>query len=434
MNNTKKDRYNIITKYPNLIGAAAFLALTAVQSVMFVMWLWFNFSIKGIGCSLLMGVSIFFLLKTIVDRVVKRKEKITPNLVALTVYIITLPNVVNVNFNASIIGLCATLIVLLVIFVNMYFYGEHDKRLIVLICMFVDLCALGYLNRPAFWTGIAETMLFLIIQLYRNLKTKRNNIADKSWRNTLLLFLILVIIMLLPQYFRFNNIKAVRYEKTASEQLAARVIVPYLADDKYEYGERFLLGVVKTNEFDANHSYREFNRLMARYKADGLDMDVIWKNLYRNTYYKYGKDVAKQYIKDVLGNGFAPICLLKDMNNSERKSHFGYYYGLFQENKPIESVKYMKFGLYGLLAVTIVIILQTVVLLATELIKGEFKKKFEEGRHRRIEAIIQVIAAGVFWTLFETLFSLEGVSWAAGIYATITWLLISSFVWFAKKE
>lgn len=434
MSDKTKNKYNRILKYPNLIGSAAFVALTAVQLGLFVMWMFNNFSIKGIGCTVLMGASVFFLLKIIVDRVLKREGKTIPAIAVVTVYIITLPTVSIVNFYASIIGLCATLIVLLVIFVNMYFYGEHDKRLIVLICMFIDLCALGYLNRPAFWTGIAETMVFLLIQLYRNLRTKRNNIADKSWRNTLLLFLILVIIMLLPQYFRYNNIKAVRYEKTASEQLAARVILPYLAKDKFDTDERFLLGVIKENEYDVNHSYKDFNRLMARYEADELDMDEIWKNLYRNTYYKYGKDVAKQYTKDVVDNGLAPVCLIKNINDSRRKAHLGYYYDLFQNNKPILSDKYMKFGLYGLFAVALTIILQTGVLLVTELIKGEFKKKFEEGRHRRIEAVIQVIAAGVFWILFETLFSLEGISYAAGIYATITWIIISSFVWFSKKE
>lgn len=432
MKETTMNKYKKITEYPNLAGVAAFTALTAVQTVLFVMWVIYNFSLKGFGCMLLMGASIFFLLKIIVEKVIKRKHVI-PGILVISIYIITLPTVASVNFNAPATSLCVTFLLLLVTFMNMYFYGEHDKRLIELVCMFVGLCALGYLNRPAFWAGVGEALIFLAIQLYRNIKTKRKNISDKSWRNTLLLFLILVIIMLLPQYFRFNGMKVVRYEKTAEEQLAARFIVPYISYDMFETEDKYLLGVIKGNEYDATHPYRDFNRLMARYAADGLDMDEIWSNLYKNTYYSYRSYMAKQYLKDVVYNGFGPFFMMRDMKDSEIKSHHGYYYGLFQNNKPVLSNKYMKFGLWGLLITASIIVLQTVGALIINLISGDYKKKLKEGIHGRIESIVLTASAGILWTLCQTLFSFAGTSYVVGIYTTITWVLITSFIWFRRE-
>ncbi len=427
------NEYKKITKYPNFIGAAAFTGLTAVQTVLFVIWVCKNFSVKGIAGTALMGAAIFAFIKILVDKVIKKEGKLIPYMIVATLYIVTLPIVASVNFHASMIGLCATLLLLSVIFSILYFYGEHNRRLRVLVCMFADLCLLGYLNRPAFWAGVGEALIFLLIQLIRNLKTKKANISDKSWRNTLLLFLILVIIMLLPQYFRFNEMKVVRYEKTASEQLAARFIVPYFMMDQYDTNERYLLGVIKENEYDANHSYSEFNRLMARYEADGLDMEEIWRNLYKNTYYKYGKDAAKQFVKDMIDNTFGPFRIMSNMKDESRKTHHGYYYGLFENESPILSDRYMNFGLSGLFVVTLALLLQAIGLCIIDLVTGKFKIKLEEGRHRRIEAIILVIAAGILWVVCQTLFSLAGASYVVGIYATITWILIAPFVWFQKE-
>ena len=152
-----------------------------------------------------MAAVVFILTMTIVKKVAGSKTKFFCY-GTVVLYVMTLPTVLSVNFNATLYAICVSLLMLLVFFALRYFYGVHTRRLWCLIGIFALLVVLSYLNRGAFWIGVFITFLFLTITLIRNIGIKGRNMADKSWRNTLLLFCILVIIMLMPQYFTYNNI------------------------------------------------------------------------------------------------------------------------------------------------------------------------------------------------------------------------------------
>lgn len=437
----KRTKYDLITKYPNIIGSAILTALSVVQLGMFVLWLSKNlvtndegFAFKGTIALVLCATTVFMLTKIIVEKVVKNTKLTWPYITVLTVYIMTLPTAVSVCFNAVLYAVCFTLTMILSGAIILYFYGKHEKRLVVLIVMFAVLCALGFLNRAAFWTGITESFIFLSIQLYRNLRTKRKNIADKSWRNTLLLFCILIIIMLLPQYFKYNDVQATLYTKSVREQVAARAVVPYLENEMMESDEKYLLGVINRDDYDPGHGYESFNFLMHRYEQDGLDMEEIWNNLYSNAYHRYGKQIFARYAKNTVKGWAAPLLVQSEMSNELIDTHHGYYYGLFQDAAPVIADKYMAFGLLGLKAIFIILAIQLMASVIIDIAKGRFKKKLEEGEHRKIEALAMLLCMGLLWTANQTLFSLEGMSYVVSIGSVITWLLLASFVWIKKRD
>lgn len=430
-----------ITEYPNIIGFGAFTALTLIQTGLFVAWLTKNLCVNGeflyrpLAAVIIMALSIYGLTHIIADKVMKKQtSQRIPMCILLSVYAVTLPITVSVCFDAIILALCVSLEFILIGFAILYFYDRHEIRLYELLGMFGVLCALCYLNRPAFWVGEIICLVFLGIQLVRNIKTKRKNISDKSWRNTLLLFLILVIIMLMPQYFRFNNISFTRYYRTTGEQLSARIIVPYLDKEYYEGNNEYLLGVIKADEYGTLNSFDRFNSLVNRYEKDGLDMDEIWSNFYKNSFHRYKKQIAVRYVKDTLKNYAAPFMIEKEMKAQLIKTHHGFYYERFARQNPSLSNLYMSFGLKGLFATVAAIILQLAGAVIYDGITGKMKLRLSDGKHRIIEAVILVTVTGLAWTAVQTLFAFEGMSYAVSIGSTLIWIIAASFIWFDKKE
>lgn len=438
-----KGRTKII-EYLNIIGTAFFAAVTLVQSVMAVIWIANNlfagengktmvFHYKELGIFVAMTATVFLLLRTIVLNVLECKVKFI-YYAFVTAYIMSIPTVLGVVFNSSLFAVCITLFSLLLFFSLRYFYGTHERRLYYLIGIFVLLAVLSYFNRGAFWCAVIETFVFLTIQLIRNIGIRRKNMADKSWRNTLLLFCILVIIMLIPQYCAYNNIKHTLYTQSIEEQLAARVIVPYVEYEKIEKKDEYLLGVIKNSDYGLGHPYRNFKRIIHRYEEDSLDMDLIWNNLYKNAYYRYKKTIAKRYARDVIRGALAPFVTEKDMHSSTLVTHHGFYYVSFEKNAPVFSNIYMKFGLRALFVIALTIALQVAIALVRDLVTGKFKIKLEEGRHKKIEAVVLILCFGITWTLIQTLFSLEGTSFLTSIGSVETWILTASLIWFKNYK
>ena len=430
--------------YLNTVGIAAFSALTLVQTVLAVSWLVknifapkngkeFYFHYKETGSLVFMAAVVFILTMTIVKKVVGSKMKFYCY-GTVVLYVMTLPTVLSVNFNATLYAICVSILMLLVFFGLRYFYGVHTRRLWCLIGIFALLVVLSYLNRGSFWIGVFITFLFLTITLIRNIGIKGRNMADKSWRNTLLLFCILVIIMLMPQYFTYNNINHTLYHQPAKEQIAARVIIPYLDYEKDEKNEEYLLGVIKNADYDSGHSYRNFKKIIHRYEEDKLDMDVIWENLYKNAYYRYKNTIAKRYVRDVVRGLFAPVLVESEMKSETLVTHHGYYFASFEENCPKLADTYFSFGLKGLFVTSIIILIQcvTIGIIRISKIKQAFKP--EEGKHKKTEAVVLVLCLGISWTVVQTLFALEGTSFVSSIGSTIIWVLLSSFIWFNNKE
>ena len=430
--------------YLNTVGIAAFSALTLVQTVLAVSWLVknifapkngkeFYFHYKETGSLVFMAAVVFILTMTIVKKVAGSKTKFFCY-GTVVLYVMTLPTVLSVNFNATLYAICVSILMLLVFFGLRYFYGVHTRRLWCLIGIFALLVVLSYLNRGSFWIGVFITFLFLTITLIRNIGIKGRNMADKSWRNTLLLFCILVIIMLMPQYFTYNNINHTLYHQPAKEQIAARVIIPYLDYEKDEKNEEYLLGVIKNADYDSGHSYRNFKKIIHRYEEDKLDMDVIWENLYKNAYYRYKNTIAKRYVRDVVRGLFAPVLVESEMKSETLVTHHGYYFASFEENCPKLADTYFSFGLKGLFVTSIIILIQcvTIGIIRISRIKQAFKP--EEGKHKKTEAVVLVLCLGILWTVVQTLFALEGTSFVSSIGSTIIWVLLSSFIWFNNKE
>lgn len=440
----KKTKTKNFLEYLNTAGIAAFCALTLVQTVLAVSWLVknifapkngkeFYFHYKETGSLVFMAAVVFILTMTIVKKVAGSKTKFFCY-GTVVLYVMTLPTVLSVNFNATLYAICVSILMLLVFFALRYFYGDHTRRLWCLIGIFALLVVLSYLNRGAFWIGVFITFLFLTITLIRNIGIKGRNMADKSWRNTLLLFCILVIIMLMPQYFTYNNINHTLYYQPTKEQIAARVIIPYLDYEKDEKNEEYLLGVIRNADYDSGHSYRNFKKIIHRYEEDNLDMDVIWKNLYTNAYYRYKKTIAKRYIRDVVRGLFAPLLVESEMKSETLVTHHGYYYAAFEENCPKLADTYFSFGLKGLFVTSIIILIQcvTIGIIRISKIKQAFKP--EEGKHKKTEAVVLVLCLGISWTVVQTLFALEGTSFVSSIGSTVIWILLSSFIWFRNKE
>ena len=426
----------------NSIGMAAFFALTIVQSVMGIWWIAVNtfagengkstvFHYKEIGSFVLMCAVVYFLIENVVKKVMGSKAK-PYCYAAVTAYIMSLPMVISVNYNATLYAVCTSLLLLLVLFSLRYFYGIHEHRLFQLIGVFAILVLLSYLNRPAFWTGVLETFVFLTIQLVRNIGVKNRNMNDKSWRNTLLLFCILIIIMLMPQYCSYNNIKHTLYNQSIEEQLSARVIIPYLEYEKGEKKEEYLLGVIKYVDYDSAHSYKNFKSIIHRYEEDNLDMDTIWKNLYTNAYYRYRNTIVKRYLRDYARGIASPFMISSEMKSETFPSHHGYYFSFFEKNTPSLSNVLFKYGLAGLFGMAAVAVVQIIGAIVADIATGKYKLKIEEGRHKKIEAIILIACFGFSWCAFLTLFSLEGTSFVTSIGAYITWILLASFTWFRK--
>lgn len=440
------EKFKSIIKYPNLVGMAIFTAITIIQSGLFIGWLSKNLVVysevagkyqlqyKGLGSMLLMAGVLFWLLDILVKKVVGKEVNVLPGLIVTTVYIMTIPTLVSLHFSTPIYGICLTLLMLNTVFACQYFYDRHDLRLYRLIGMFAILCELGYLNRTAFWAGIIETFVFLSIQLYRNLRTKRNNIADKSWRNTLLLFCILIIIVLMPQYFNYNNVHAARYNYSVRQQLAARFITPYLELERVEKKEEYLLGVVRAGDYGLGHNYRNFNEIMYRYESDNLDMEEIWHNLYANTGYRYSKTIAKRYMKNTVRGLFAPFLVQSEMDSKDIMTHHGYYYGLFQNNSPVIANRYMRFGLFSLMLVSIAILIQLLVKIVIDCLSGKFKARIHAGEHKVIEAIILALCVCFAYLMIQTLFSLEGSSYVVSACSTIGWISSATFLWYERSK
>ena len=439
-----KTKIKNFLEYLNTAGIAAFSALTLVQTVFAVIWLAnnifaskngkeFYFHYKETGSFLLMAAVIFILTMTIVKKVVGSRMKFYCY-GTVVLYVMTLPTVLSVNFNATLFAICISLLMLLVFFALRYFYGVHTRRLWCLIGIFALLVVLSYLNRGAFWIGVFITFLFLTITLIRNIGIKGRNMADKSWRNTLLLFCILVIIMLMPQYFTYNNINHTLYHQPAKEQIAARVIIPYLDYEKDEKNEEYLLGVIKNADYDSGHSYRNFKKIIYRYEEDRLDMDAIWGNLYKNAYYRYKKTIAKRYVRDVVRGLFAPLLVESEMKSETLVTHHGYYFASFEENCPKLADTYFSFGLKGLFVTAFIILIQCATLGIIRISKIKTAFKPEEGKHKKTEAVVLVLCLGISWTAVQTLFALEGTSFVSSIGSTIIWVLLSSFIWFENKE
>ncbi len=438
----KKENSKPFLQYLNIAGAACFTGLTAIQTVLAVIWLSKNifagengksvvFHYKEIGSFVFMGVVMFFLVQNIVKKVIGCEVRFFQYL-SVMIYVMTLPVVLSINFNATLYAVCLSLLLLLVLFSLRYFYGIHEHRLYELIGVFAILLVLSYLNRAAFWTGVIETFLFLTIQLIRNIKIRRKNMGDKSWRNTLLLFCILIIIMLLPQYCTYNNINHTLYHQSFEEQLAARVIVPYLEYEKKDKAEEYLLGVIRNADYGYGHPYRNFKNIIHRYEEDGLDMDTVWKNFYSNAYYRYRKSIAKRYLRDFARGLASPFLIESEMHSDMLPTHHGYYYGLFEENAEDISGNYMKFSLLMLEGVSAAVFVQTLALIISDIVKGKFKLKIEEGRHKRIEAVLLIACFGITMTAIQTLFSLEGTSYVSGMAPILTWFLIATFTWFRR--
>ena len=95
---------------------------------------------------------------------------------------------------------------------------------------------------------------------------------------------------------------------------------------------------------------------------------------------------------------------------------------------------YMKFGLKALFAFAAAVLVQAAIALVRNLITGKYRLKLEEGRHKKIEAVILVLCFGFTWTLVQTLFSLEGTSYLTSLGAVETWMLTASLLWFKNYK
>ncbi len=436
----KKEKTKSIIKYLNIVGMAAFTAVTAVQTVLGIIWISKNlfvsegaktsvFRYKGLGTEVIMFAACVLLLYTVIKDVLGQKKPLACCII-VALYITTLPIVLSVNFDVTLFGVCIALLLFQLVFLLRYFYGQHERRLFLLAGNLVVLVLLSYLNRAAFWIGIFETFVFLTIQLIRNIGIRRKNIGDKSWRNTLLLFCILIIIMLTPQYCEYNNIKHTLYSQSVKEQLAARVLVPYIEAETRANQNQYILGVIRKEDFSLGHPYQSFRNIIKRYEKDDLNMDTIWNNLYKNAYYRYRKTIAKRYVRDTARGYLAPFLIKSEMTSEELPVHHGFYFAKFAKHSPALSEVYMKFGLFGLFGVTAFSLVQIIAAVIIDLITKKGKFKLEEGRHKKIEAIILVLFFGMAWTAIQTVFTLEGTSYVSSMGSTLVWLIISSFVWF----
>ncbi|MCR5848678.1 MAG: hypothetical protein K6G75_11255 [Lachnospiraceae bacterium] len=439
-----KKRSGSIVEYLNIAGTAAAVSFTLVQTVYAIMWFvsdafafggkgGFSFHWKEAGSYIFMAAVIFFLTDTVVRKVTDIKVKPFYYIV-FVVYTLTIPTVVSVNFNATLQAVCVSLLLLLLSFMLRYFYGRHELRLYYLIGIFAITLVLSYLNRAAFWTGVFESFVFLTIQLIRNINIRRKNIGDKSWRNTLLLFCILIIIMLIPQYCSYNNIKHTLYHQSLKEQLSARFLVPYIEYEKMKTDDEYLLGVIKNIDIDSGHTYRDFKKIMHRYEEDELDMETIWDNLYRNAYYRYRKNMAKEYLRDVVKNCMAPFVLKADMDSNKAETHHGYYYGLFSVDSPVLSDNYFEFGLWGMFVLGTVTVIQILILLIKDIVTGKYRSKIEEGKHRKVEAVMLIVCLSIACTAFQSMFSLKGSSYVSGIGSVIIWVTAAAYTCFSARS
>ena len=428
-------RINKIKEYVNISATGVFLAYTMVQTLFFILWYIkeASFILRTMGAVSLLKESVLFLLifgcvflsfKNITDLVVKNKIKLIYHIV-LTLFITTSPLVVSMVVASTVFAVSIVFIMMLLYFCNRYFYGNHEKRLFHIIGVFALLFMLQIVNRAAFWCGEAVTFLFLSIQLIRNIITKRKNIADKSWRNTLLLFCILIIIVLIPQYCNYNNIQHTLYHQSIREQLAARFIVPYVEAEKADGNYEYLLGVIEKDDYAYERSYNSFKEIIHIYEEYNLDMDEIWNNLYRNMYFRYFKSAVSRYVKDASRNIFSAFLIKKEANSIELNSHHGYYYGLFQNASPKLSSIYMTFGVIGMCVIITAAFIQAIIICIIDLVTGKMKSRIASGNHAKIEAILLILCAAITWNCFETLFSLEGTSYIIG---TGTIILLSSLL------
>ena len=415
---------NKIKEYANIPASGIFLAYTIVQTVLFILWYIKEaaYIIRTSGVFSLIKESVIFLLifgcvflsvKNITDLVVKNKLKPYYHIV-LALFITTSPLVISMVIASTVFAVSIVFIMMLLYFCNRYFYGNHEKRLYHIIGVFALLFMLQIVNRAAFWCGEAITFLFLTIQLIRNIITKRKNISDKSWRNTLLLFCILIIIVLIPQYCNYNSIHHTLYHQSLREQLAARFIVPFVESEKVDGNYEYLLGVIEKDDYAYERSYNSFKEIIHRYEEDELDMDEIWNNLYKNMYYRYFKTAVNRYLKDSTRNLFSAFLIKKEANSIELNSHHGYYYGLFQNASPKLSSIYMTFGIVGICVVSAAAFIQAIIICVIDLITGKMKSRIASGNHPKIEAVLLILCAAITWNYFETLFSLTGTSYIIG--------------------
>ena len=107
---TKTKNKNFL-EYLNTVGIAAFSALTIIQTVFACIWLArniaapkngreFYFHYKETGSFVLMAAVVFILTMTIVKKVAGSKAKFYCYGV-IVLYVMTLPTVLSVNFNAT---------------------------------------------------------------------------------------------------------------------------------------------------------------------------------------------------------------------------------------------------------------------------------------------------------------------------------------------
>jgi hypothetical protein len=443
-NENKNAKINKIKEYANIPASGIFLAYTIIQTILFCVWFAKEaaFIVRTAGMMSLVKESVIILLifgcmflsvKNISDLVVKNKLKPYYHIV-LALFITTSPLVVSMVVASTVFAVSIIFIMMLLYFCNRYFYGNHEKRLYHIIGVFALLFMLQIVNRAAFWCGEAITFLFLTIQLIRNIITKRKNISDKSWRNTLLLFCILIIIVLIPQYCNYNNIHHTLYYQSLREQLAARFIVPFVESEKVDGNYEYLLGVIEKDDYAYERSYNSFKEIIHRYEEDNLDMDEIWDNLYRNMHYRYFKIAVDRYLKDSTRNLFSAFLIKKEANSIELNSHHGYYYGLFQNASPKLSSIYMTFGIIGICVVSAAAFIQAIIICVIDLITGKMKSRIASGNHPKIEAVLLILTATITWNFIQTLFSLTGTSYIIGAGALIICYSLIPILWLRNKE
>ena len=443
-NENKNAKINKIKEYANIPASGIFLAYTIIQTILFCVWFAKEaaFIVRTAGVMSLVKESVIILLifgcmflsvKNISDLVVKNKLKPYYHIV-LALFITTSPLVVSMVVASTVFAVSIIFIMMLLYFCNRYFYGNHEKRLYHIIGVFALLFMLQIVNRAAFWCGEAVTFLFLTIQLIRNIITKRKNISDKSWRNTLLLFCILIIIVLIPQYCNYNNIHHTLYHQSLREQLAARFIVPFVESEKVDGNYEYLLGVIEKDDYAYERSYNSFKEIIHRYEEDELDMDEIWNNLYRNMYYRYFKTAVNRYLKDSTRNLFSAFLIKKEANSIELNSHHGYYYGLFQNASPKLSSIYMSFGIVGICFASVAAFIQALILCVIDMITGKMKSRIASGNHAKIEAVLLILTATITWNFIQTLFSLTGTSYIIGAGALIICYSLIPILWLRNKE
>ena len=197
--------------------------------------------------------------------------------------------------------------------------------------------------------------------------------------------------MLMPQYCNYNNITHTLYKQSVREQLSARFIVPYVEYEKTQKDNEYLLGVIERDDFTVEHPFKKFREIIYRYEQDNLDMDVIWDNLYKNSYYRYRKDAAKKYIRDFASTLFSVFTVLNDMKNPDINTTHGYYVGRFSKGNPVFAYSYFRFGMTAQMVVYICLIIQTAIISVVDFIFGKNKIKIEEGNHRITEAILLML-------------------------------------------